>query len=353
MRFIGNKENLVDKIYQIMLEKNISGDSFFDFFSGTTSVGRFFKQKGLQIYSSDLLYFSYVLQQAYIVNNKELDFRELLHALNIKSKLLFPTSLNKVVEYLNSINPIEGFIYNNYTPTGTIKLEQPRMYYSDYNGKMIDAIRQKIEEWYDEKLLTSEEYFVLLSCLIETIPFYANVSGVYAAYQKKWDPRALKKLVLRPIKYITNKKVNYAFNEDSIQLLDIKADIYYIDPPYNQRQYAPNYHILETVAKYDNPTIKGITGIRPYEKQKSTFCNSQTAIEDLNKIAEKGQYKTLILSYNSEGIMSQKNIISSLQKYGDVNLVEMKYPRFKSNNNSDANTKKFINEQLYILKRYE
>jgi hypothetical protein len=30
MRFIGNKENLVDKIYQIMTENDIRGQSFFD-----------------------------------------------------------------------------------------------------------------------------------------------------------------------------------------------------------------------------------------------------------------------------------------------------------------------------------
>ena len=69
MRFIGNKENLVEKIYQIMQAKEIKGNSFFDFFAGTTSVGKHFKKLGYQVFSSDLLYFSYVLQKAYIVNN--------------------------------------------------------------------------------------------------------------------------------------------------------------------------------------------------------------------------------------------------------------------------------------------
>lgn len=72
MRYIGNKENLLDKIYQVMQSKNIKGNSFFDFFSGTTSVSRFFKKLDYQIYSSDLLYFSYVLQRTYIHNNQVL-----------------------------------------------------------------------------------------------------------------------------------------------------------------------------------------------------------------------------------------------------------------------------------------
>ena len=78
MRYIGNKQNLLGKIHQVVQSKNIQGNSFFDFFAGTTSVGRFFKKLGYQIYSSDLMYFSYILQRAYISNNQELRFEKLL-----------------------------------------------------------------------------------------------------------------------------------------------------------------------------------------------------------------------------------------------------------------------------------
>jgi adenine-specific DNA-methyltransferase len=73
MRFIGNKENLLNSIYCILEQKNIKGISFFDFFSGTTNVARFFKKKGYKVFSSDLLYFSYCMQYAYIKNNKNLN----------------------------------------------------------------------------------------------------------------------------------------------------------------------------------------------------------------------------------------------------------------------------------------
>jgi adenine-specific DNA-methyltransferase len=352
MRYIGNKENLLDKIYQVMKLKKIHGDSFFDFFAGTTSVSRFFKKLDYQIFSSDLMYFSYVLQKAYISNNQVLKFEKVLKKINFKSTILFASPLHLIVEYLNQIEPVEGFISQNYTPFGTSDLEIPRMYYSDENGKIIDAIRQKIELWKTEKLINENEYFVLLACLIETVPFYANISGVYAAFQKKWDPRAVKKMILRPVEFVVNSKENFTYNENSIELLNrIEADIFYLDPPYNQRQYAPNYHLLETIAKYDNPIIKGVGGLRDYQNQKSKFCNSKTALEELNKIAKEGNFKTLILSYNSEGIMKEENILSALEEYGKVELVEFQYLRFKSNNNGESNTKKFIQEQLYILKK--
>jgi adenine-specific DNA-methyltransferase len=319
MRYIGNKENLLDKIYQVMQSKNIQGNSFFDFFAGTTSVSRFFKKLDYQIFSSDLLYFSYVLQKAYISNNQELNFEKLLNKINFQSTSLFASPLHIVVEYLNQIQPVEGFISLNYTPFGTSELEIPRMYYSDENGKIIDAIRQQIEVWKTENLITENEYFILLACLIETVPFYANISGVYAAFQKKWDPRAIKKMILRPVEFVVNNKENYTYNENSTELLnEVEADIFYLDPPYNQRQYAPNYHLLETIAKYDNPIIKGVGGLRDYQNQKSKFCNATSAIQELNKIAKEGKFKTLILSYNTEGIMKQENIISTLEKYGKV-----------------------------------
>lgn len=335
-----------------MKSKNIQGNSFFDFFSGTANVGKFFKKLNYQVYSSDLLYFSYVLQCAYIANNEELHFEKLLQKLNFKSTSLFASPLHIVVEYLNQIEPKNGFISQNYTPSETQHLDIPRMYYSDENGKIIDAIRQQIETWKTENLISENEYFVLLACLIETVPFYANISGVYAAFQKKWDARAVKKMILRPVEFVVNNKENFVFNKNSVELLnEVEADVFYLDPPYNQRQYAPNYHLLETIAKYDNPEIKGVAGLRNYDNEKSKFCNAKTALEELGKIAEKGKFKTLILSYNNEGIMPREQIISTLKKHGKVELVEFDYTRFKSNNNGESKHKKMIKEQLYILQK--
>lgn len=354
MRFIGNKENLIDKIYQVIKSQNIKGDSIFDVFAGTASVGKYFKNLNYQVFSSDIMYFSYVLQRAYIVNNQQLDFKNLLEKINIASHLLLPSPLLLVVEYLNQIEPVEGFIYKNYTISGTSELEVSRMYFSDENGKKIDAIRQKIEEWRGKGLINENEYFVLLACLIETVPFYSNTTGVYAAFQKKWDPRAIKRFTLRTIKFVLNKKDNYSFNDNSLNLTNkIVADIFYLDPPYNQRQYAPNYHILETLAKYDSPEIKGIAGLRGYDHQKSNFCNAKNGIVELSEIAKTAKCKTLILSYNTEGIMPREEIFSTLKEFGKVDLVEFEYLRFKSNNGGEARNKKFIKEQLYILQKNE
>lgn len=352
MRFIGNKENLLDRIFDTVRERGVGGDSLFDFFAGTAGVGRYFKKKGYKVYSSDLLYFSYILQQAYIVNGQKPFFGKIFDLLPDEDNSLFPEPLDRVVSYLNSLPPVEAFIYNNYTPGGTKNLDIPRMYFIDSNGRKIDAIRQKIEEWNSLGLLEGQEYYVLLACLIESVPFYANIAGVYAAFQKKWDPRALKPFVLRRIELVLSEKNNEAYNVNSVELLDrVSADIFYLDPPYNQRQYAPNYHLLETLALWDSPTIKGVAGLRPYQDKKSKFCNKDSALTELSLIAQNGNYKTLILSYSTEGIMSQEDIVAVLEKYGVVELVEFDYLRFKSHSR-DLEAKKIIKEQLYILKRH-
>jgi adenine-specific DNA-methyltransferase len=350
MRFIGNKENLVEKIYQVLQSKNIQGNSFFDFFAGTSNVGRYFKKQGYQVFSSDLLYFSYVLQKAYIENNTEVQFEKLLPTLTTQAATLFHTPLQQVVEHLNQLPVQQGFIYQNYTPEGSADLAIPRMYFTPENGKIIDTIRLQIENWKTENLINENEYFTLLACLIETVPFYANISGVYAAFQKKWDVRAVKKLILRPIETIVGNTQNQVFNENSVNLIqNIHTDILYLDPPYNERQYAPNYHILETIALQDQPIIKGVTGLRNYDHQKSKFCNPTTALQELHTIAKNAHYKHLVLSYNNEGIMPQNQILTTLQAFGQVELIEFNYLRFKSNSNGESSTKKIIQEQLYIL----
>lgn len=351
MRYIGNKENLVANIYQILQERNIAGKSFFDVFSGTANVGKFFKKLGYQIYANDLMYYSYVLQQCYLKNNTEPNFDKLLNHIEIKSDDLFATPLQLTLSYLNNIPNHQGFIANNYTPQFTQHLDIPRMYFSNENGLFIDKVRNQIELWKNDDLINENEYYILIASLIETVPFYANISGVFGAFHKTWDKRALKSMYLRQPEIIINDCENFVFNTNSKELMNIQADIYYLDPPYNQRQYAPNYHLLETIAKYDNPVIKGVSGMRDYSEQKSKFCQVNYALNELDYMVNNGDYRYFVLSYNNEGIMKSDEILEILKPLGDVELVEFDYLRFKSNSNGDSRHKKYIKEQLYILSK--
>ncbi|HVU06725.1 MAG TPA: DNA adenine methylase [Candidatus Paceibacterota bacterium] len=353
MRFIGNKEKLLEKIHSTVVDLGFQDGTFCDFFSGTSNVGRFFKEKGYSVLSSDLMYFSFVLQKAYIENNEEVRFARLLNRIGTTaSEALFSNSLEQVLFYLNNLGGIKGFIYENYTEEGTRNEQFIRKYLTGKNAEKIDAQRQQIELWRKEKIISENEYFVLLACLIESVPFYANISGVYAAFLKKYDPRSLKRFEIKPIKLYTGKRNYRVYNKNSMDLIsDLKVDVLYLDPPYNERQYAPNYHLLETIARYDNPAIKGITGMRDYSEQKSEFCNPNSALRALKTVVSEAKYKCLLLSYNSEGIMPQAEILKILSEFGSVQMKEINYLRFKSNNKGESATKKHIKEQLYLLQR--
>ncbi|MGX3044997.1 DNA adenine methylase [Helicobacter sp. T3_23-1056] len=383
MRFIGNKENLIPKIYDFMqkcgiVERKMADSSdfgeasshktFFDAFSGSASVGRFFKSKGFEVVSCDLLYFSYCLQMAYLGNNTKPNFENLDEILReIKTQNLLASPYQKVLRYLNNLEPKAGFIYENYAPSGSKDLSQPRMYFSNENAQKIDAVRLQIESWRVRNAITQNEYFILLATLLESVSFFANVAGVYAAFCKIWDKRALKPFILKEITLLydldsknnapnpraKSTKNHRCFCGDCLEILDSHTgapfDILYLDPPYNHRQYAPNYHLLETIAKYDNPRIKGVAGLREWDFQKSNFCNAKLAPLELEKIAKSPHYKALVLSYNSEGIMSKSQIESILHaQNGRVDFIELDYPRFKSHKN---NAQKSIKEFVWILQR--
>ncbi len=363
MRFIGNKLKLVEYIYNALsqtelIKTNKSDLRFYDFFAGTGSVGRYFKSKEFFVEASDILYFSYVLQKAFIEHTGEPDFAKLLKHIGSKtSKLtLFSTPYEQVIDYLNTLEGVKGFVYYNYTEEGTkeSKSEQIRMFFIGENGKKIDRIRQTIEEWKVKGIVNDHEYFVLLATIVESVPFFANISGVYAAFLKSYDPRSVKPFHLKPMNFNGNGKgsdgIAY-FGDSMLRLTDIDTDVLYLDPPYNARQYAPNYHLLETIAHYDNPIIKGVAGIRDYTNQKSEFCNAKTAILALDQVAKTAKYKVLALSYNSEGIMKTDDILNTLKKYGKTKVHELDYRRFKSNSNGDAKHKTHIQEQLFILER--
>jgi adenine-specific DNA-methyltransferase len=355
MRFIGCKENLLDFIETFVKERGIRGNVFCDLFTGTGSVAKRFKKLGYKIISSDLLYFSYILQKVYIEQNQYPKFVKLLKHLKINSveELLFTSdsqNAKEVIKYLNELESAEGFIYKNYSPEGTQGQTYVRKYFTGDNAKKIDAIRERIEDWKKASLINEQEYFFLLCSLIEAVPFVANISGVYSAFLKEWDKRAFKKLTLEVPEIIKSEETHKVFNINGLDVLDqVRGiDILYLDPPYNERQYAPNYHILETIAKLDNPNIKGITGMRAYGNQKSEFCNAKTGVKALGEILRKGNFKHLLLSYNDEGIMPENEILKLFDKAGKTEVAVQDYQRYKSNSNGEQ--KNGVKEKIYYLK---
>lgn len=346
MRYIGNKTNLLNNIDQVIKE-NCDGEEkiFCDLFSGTSSVARYFKNR-YKIISNDLLYFSYVLQKATIENNNIPEFKKLKNKLKTENILDY-LEMSKI----NSKENNKKFIYKNYSPNENCE----RMYLTSQNAQRIDYIRNTIEKWKVEELIDDSEYFYLLASLIEGVPFISNITGTYGAYLKDWDKRALKGFEMIRLNVVNNFQKNECYREDSNELIKkIRGDILYIDPPYNSRQYLPNYHLLETIAKYDEPKINGKTGIRDYNEEKSNYCIKSKVFNELDELISNAKFKHIIMSYNQEGILKEEEIEKILKKYGDENTYKLyKIPYKKYQNKLTKQLEEHYEYIFYIKKSFK
>lgn len=339
MRYYGAKTKLLPFIEKVVNSTGVNGRSnFVDLFAGTTSVGRHFKKLGYTVISNDTLEFSYALSKTYIELNKQPEFKKLKRYLKINNNA-------KIFEHLNSLTKFsEGFISKNYSPNGG------RQYFTDENALKIDTHRLFIHQWREAGYVDELEYYYLITSLLKAVNLVSNVSGTYGAYLKTWDKRALNPLMMNEIEIIPSTNKNKAYKKDANELIrQIKPDLLYLDPPYNARQYASNYFILECIAEgwFDKkPKIYGKTGMREYEHQKSKYnskTNALNALEDLVLNASKSKY--ILLSYNNEGIIAQNSLINALERIGSVETYTENHKRYKSINQTVEDpqlTKEFL-----------
>lgn len=301
---------------------------FCDIFAGTGIVGRTFKTSVKRVISNDTEYYSYVLNKNYIENHRPIENAE-----------AFISELNSLP--LTS----DGFVYKNYCLGGSGE----RQYFSDENGKKIDAIRTKIEEWKNNGEINSNMYYFLLCSLLESADKVANTASVYGAYLKNLKKSAQKQMRLECATFETNDNEHEVFNKDANELItEISGDILYLDPPYNSRQYGANYHLLNTIAEYKPFVPNGKTGLRDYYRSK--YCSAHSVKEEFENLIKNAQFKYIFLSYNNEGLMSAYEIKKIMSEYGRYNLAQTEYQRFKADSNRFNKADSTV-EYVHILEK--
>ena len=159
----------------------------------------------------------------------------------------------------------------------------------------------------------------------------ANTASVYGAFLKRFKPSAQRPLLLKPIDVVSGGAACEAHQRDANDLIDeIECDVLYLDPPYNHRQYGANYHVLETVAAYDAPALRGVTGLRPYPR--SRYCQAGEAADALADLVRKARTRHILMSYNDEGLLPLDTIIRILGSRGTPITHRQAYARFKADN---------------------
>jgi adenine-specific DNA-methyltransferase len=356
MRYVGCKRRLLPFIYNKLQQNDVKGNTFCDLFAGTATVGTYFKRQGYRIISNDLLYSSYVQQQVKIKINAMPNFRKLASHLGLNKKCTATHFAQAVIDYLNQLNGNEGFIYQHYSPGGTALESITRMYFTDENAKKIDVIREQIESWKTLRLINNDEFYVLLYALLVGVSQRANTTATQSSFLKKIYPKALKPLLLKLPHITPGNKNHEVYCENSLHLMDRlpEVDILYVDPPYTVAQYAAAYHLLETIARWDNPILHGVSGKRETAQLYSTFSSKRHALNSLKQIITRGRYRYLLMSYSSDGLISHEQIMSLLQQQGDVVVSQQLLKRYNSMSPHDprTNPRLHVEERLYCLKRY-
>ena len=334
MNYIGSKRSLIpflETTIEDVAGVDLHDKVFCDIFAGTGIVGSTFKPRVKKVIANDWEYYSYVLNRNYIGNHLE-----------IADKEDWLAELNQLAGVDN------GFIYNNYCKGSG----SGRQYFSDENGKKIDAIRIQLENWKKSDRISEDLYYFLLASLIESADRLANTASVYGAFLKHLKKTAQKPLIISPALYSINDNTHEVYCQDANVLIKkIEGDILYLDPPYNARQYGANYHLLNTIAEYKGFTPKGKTGLRDYLK--SSYCGKNTVLSSFEELVRSSNFKYIILSYNNEGLMTLTDIKSIMSKYGHYEYVSQDYQRYRADKEENRNhTADHTVEYLHILEKY-
>lgn len=363
MRLIGNKTKLLDAIEGFLAERGVVHGTFLDVFAGTASVGRHFRGLGFDVRTNDLLMSSWVRQRAYIATDHEPDFAGVLRQRTVKRFLASAAGrealaavdpqpgldeTRQVLAYLQGLAPAPGLLARQYSEGG----DADRLYFSAENGARIDAIHAQLVAWRRRRKLDEAGFFVLLTALLEAADRAANISGTYGAFLKALQRNAREPLALRVPQLDLIAKAGRAFRGDANQLAaKLRVDTLYMDPPYNGRQYAKNYHVMEVIAElhtvddidaYER-SIYGKTGLLELDDRQSSYCRKTRrrgqpcALDAFRDLVRRARAEHVVISYSEEGILTREEIGEALADAAGVERydyardhAEISHKRFRS-----------------------
>lgn len=320
-RYIGNKAKLTQWIMNIIREHTGGFHSFFDVFAGTASVSKAVIPYADNIIMNDFLFSNYIIYKAFFGRG---EYEE--------AKLL------RLIARYNSINPDD--IPNNYFSDNF-----GDKFFDYKNAKLIGWIREDIEN--RRKSLTEKEYAILLSSLIYSMDKIANTVGHFDAYIKKTIE--CHPLTLQLINPLSPKSAEIYREDSNVLAKQVSADVAYIDPPYNSRQYSRFYHIYENLITWEKPELYGVA-MKPKPQNMSAYCTAGAAAAFKDLIA-KLRVKYIAVSYNntydsksgsSKNKITLEEIRSILEQRGKTTIYNCAHRCFNTGKTEFMNHKELL-----------
>jgi adenine-specific DNA-methyltransferase len=302
IKYLGSKRTLLPLITQVIASLNSSA-SVLDLFSGTSRVGHALKARGHRVIANDHNAYAHTLATCYV----QADADDVL------------ADAAALVAEFNALHGKPSYFTHTFC-------EQSR-FFQPHNGERIDAIRDAIAA----KSLPPELEAVMLVSLMEAADRVDSTTGLQMAYLKAWAPRANAKLELRVPAVLPRAAAGkgQALCLDALDAAATPADIAYIDPPYNQHSYLGNYHIWESLVRWDKPAVYGTACKRTDVRDRRSPFNSRTQfLPAFTRLIDAVAAPVLIVSFSNEGYLTREQAESILSTRGQVHTIERDYKRY-------------------------
>ena len=364
--YIGNKRALLPFLHGVLcqLAPEPSRAAFLDPFSGSGAVSRLARLMGFAVAANDLEHYSYVINSCHLgVSKTDLD-------------VLFEEKggLGRVLAELNNLTPLgeeKAYVSRHYAPRSTERADwrTERLFYTRENARVIDAVRERIEEKYpgtpeDEPAFRRKT--VLLAPLLYEAATHTNTSGVFKACHRGFGghgrdalKRIMAAIVLRPPVLVDAPAPSTVACMDAGEFLSGRcADICYLDPPYAVHQYGSNYFMLNSIALWDKPPVseargpdgrlRSKAGIRAdWTRTRSEFCSPSTAFEGMRRIVQAADCRWLVVSYSDEGLIGLEELCELLAGTGSLSISSTGYVKYPGGKQSLGRTTR--NQELVLV----
>lgn len=303
IKYIGSKRQLVPLIVEVIGSLEPRG-TVVDLFSGTSRVGLALKRAGYRVLANDVNAYAATLARCYV----EADCDDLA------------ASARACIEVLNELAPQPGY----FTKTFCVDSR----FFQPHNGARIDAMRS----WIAERRFPAELEAVLLVSLMEAADRVDSTTGVQMAYLKSWARRSYNDIELRvpdlAPRAASGKGAAFQL-EAQAAAGSLRGDVGYLDPPYNQHSYLGNYHIWETLVRWDAPETYGVARKRVDCRERTSDFNSKRRIRDaLAGVVERLDVEHLVVSFSNEGYVTREEVVEILSTRGEVVVIERDHRRY-------------------------
>jgi len=299
IKYIGSKRKLVPHIVKLF-EALPGVRTVLDLFSGTSRVGYALKERGYQVTANDHNSYAFHLATCYVQADR--------------ARWQAPAAT--LIAELNRLPGQAGYFTETFC--------EASRYFQPQNGARVDAIRESIAE----RGLEPELESILLTSLMEAADRVDSTVGVQMAYLKKWAPRAFNDLNLRLPELLPGP--GRALQQDALACAGFgRFDAVYIDPPYNQHKYRNNYHVWESLVRWDKPDVYGVACKRVDCREYESPFNSKRQIRDaLAGVLAAADARFVVVSFNNEGYLHEEDLRTLLADSGSVSVLSVDHPRY-------------------------